>query len=721
MDTHEQSIPVLVVGDWLVDEHWVVGKHRSATSSRTGSDHSRALHAETCSVRSLCGAGQVATILHQAHWQGATLFDVIGVGIWHPEDSKALAAMLDPEFNVGRTPHRLSGDLHSREIGDVPFVELYNLAGTPNQRVVDAGTTRVIRIYQNTPRGMALRQRLDWELPLSDAALRNMYSGIQTTLAGLWKKREEVRHILVKDLRKGAVDKKLVEALHHAFPAARWYISSKEWHPEWLNVLKKKDHIELLIAPPIAAQRAINRGELSSWLTVGGEPSQEALAAMERLADEFGIRRIVIHPDETTIVAHEAGDPPRGLTLPSNPTGDTVPFTPMASVFFPALFTQLVTREWRDKKQSFLSMLQQAVAFTEQWQAEERQRLTRDDWKPGRQQVLILDAAPPTVPQRWREYDWGEATDRWTKALSELGVIEIPDAGRPNGIRYEFQLWRGMTELGDYIACKPEKRLALNRIYRDGRALGKTPLDERRHKSFLIVDQPGSGKSFMVECLRKALRLESRHYNITRFHSRNDLFDCFQEIAGYQSDTQSPLLIFFDELNAKVAGHHIYDAFLEPLEDGKFVRGGSASRIAPSLWIFAGTEEPTASSASDKGQDLEQRLSGPVFHFREASQTRESDITKTERVYVGVSCLLQRFPEVNRVSPQVLQAFWMMTGAVPREVRRFVWDFDDVQYSRVMGHNLPRDHQRKYPHLNSNQRRADDENLLVEIKRRPAE
>src|ERR1051325_765224 len=160
---------------------------------------------------------------------------------------------------------------------------------------------------------------------------------------------------------------------------------------------------------------------------------------------------------------------------------------------------------------------------------------------------------------------------------------------------------------------------------------------------------------------------------------------------------------------------------LEPLEEGKLVRGGSASRIAPSLWIFAGTEEPTASSASDKGQDLEQRLSGPVFHFREASQTRESDITKTERVYVGVSCLLQRFPEVNRVSPQVLQAFWMMTGAVPREVRRFVWDFDDVQYSRVMGHNLPRDHQRKYPHLNSNQRRADDENLLVEIKRRPAE
>ncbi len=35
---------VLVVGDWFVDEHWVCGVHRSATGSRTGQAHFRALH-----------------------------------------------------------------------------------------------------------------------------------------------------------------------------------------------------------------------------------------------------------------------------------------------------------------------------------------------------------------------------------------------------------------------------------------------------------------------------------------------------------------------------------------------------------------------------------------------------------------------------------------------------------------------------------------------------
>jgi|WetSurMetagenome_2_1015567.scaffolds.fasta_scaffold30767_3 hypothetical protein len=38
---------ILVVGDWIVDEHWVTGIHRSPTSSRTGQTHRRALHSLT--------------------------------------------------------------------------------------------------------------------------------------------------------------------------------------------------------------------------------------------------------------------------------------------------------------------------------------------------------------------------------------------------------------------------------------------------------------------------------------------------------------------------------------------------------------------------------------------------------------------------------------------------------------------------------------------------
>src|SRR5262245_6977299 len=104
--THSnKSLGILVVGDWMVDQHWVVGEHRAVSSSRTGTDHSRALHGADCSVRTLCGAGQVATILLQAATQPPIDIELYGMGIWHREDSAALEAMLNPTNNVGITPH----------------------------------------------------------------------------------------------------------------------------------------------------------------------------------------------------------------------------------------------------------------------------------------------------------------------------------------------------------------------------------------------------------------------------------------------------------------------------------------------------------------------------------------------------------------------------------------------------------------------------------------
>jgi hypothetical protein len=93
---HNNPIPILVVGDWNVDEHWVIGKHRAISSSRTGNDHSRALHRDTCSIRSLCGAGQVATILYQAKKANRAVFDVKGMGLWYEGDTDMLAKMLNP-------------------------------------------------------------------------------------------------------------------------------------------------------------------------------------------------------------------------------------------------------------------------------------------------------------------------------------------------------------------------------------------------------------------------------------------------------------------------------------------------------------------------------------------------------------------------------------------------------------------------------------------------
>ena len=132
---------ILTVGDWVVDEHWVVGKHRSAASSRTGPDHTRALNAAHACVRSLCGAGQVASVFQSTSnpVHSTKPFRVHGLGIWFPQDTEALRSMIDPSNSSGNTPHRLSNQPIGSSDGD-----LFNLAGDS----LKTGTTRVIRIYR---------------------------------------------------------------------------------------------------------------------------------------------------------------------------------------------------------------------------------------------------------------------------------------------------------------------------------------------------------------------------------------------------------------------------------------------------------------------------------------------------------------------------------------------------------------------------------------------
>ncbi len=121
MDSHadENKRRILIVGDWLVDEHWVTGIHRTPTSSRAGQTHSRALHSLNSTVAALCGAGQTASILYQAKFAGTPFCEIIGLGLWHEKDTEALAAMLDSCSSRKQTPHRIT-----REIPDITRAKL---------------------------------------------------------------------------------------------------------------------------------------------------------------------------------------------------------------------------------------------------------------------------------------------------------------------------------------------------------------------------------------------------------------------------------------------------------------------------------------------------------------------------------------------------------------------------------------------------------------------
>ena len=54
---------VLVLGDWVIDEHWIIGEHRAPTAARKGGAHYRALHRLNSTIRVTHCAGLTASIL----------------------------------------------------------------------------------------------------------------------------------------------------------------------------------------------------------------------------------------------------------------------------------------------------------------------------------------------------------------------------------------------------------------------------------------------------------------------------------------------------------------------------------------------------------------------------------------------------------------------------------------------------------------------------------
>jgi hypothetical protein len=160
---------LLVVGDWMIDDYWIAGSHESRTASRVGRTHYRALNRPDSNVQSLGGAGRVASILSEA---GYSLY---GLGMWHPEDTTHLAAMLNRTNVTGWTPCRITrsprnppDDVTLASLA-VPHARYKNpTATTLGDQYQEYGTARVLRLNQSKGDTPQLLGRLDWDaLPTS--------------------------------------------------------------------------------------------------------------------------------------------------------------------------------------------------------------------------------------------------------------------------------------------------------------------------------------------------------------------------------------------------------------------------------------------------------------------------------------------------------------------------------------------------------------------------
>ena len=692
---------VLVVGDWVVDDHWVTAVHRSPTASRTGRAHYRSLHRPSGSVRALCGAGRTASVLHQSTRDGAPFCDVIGIGVWHRSDTLELTAMLDSSRNKAVTPFRLtrSDPEVSRNSGST----LCNLADVLPEKdpetgsPLEYGTSRMIRTYQRTGDQIEHLERIDWELPSffdsHDAPAWIRSVGDLTEFPSLDKidRGRSIDAIVIKDLRKGIVSAAMLSWLKERYQSPKWFVSSKSWNPDWFGELRDVD-LQLLLIPQVPAANAVAEGGLSCWIT-NGKPSNEAHKLIDDIQKQTGARIVVVLPEGSSILGSDYRSDSRGAgVLQHDPTPSHRDLdVAMASVFLPAVVANLRERP----SMRIRELLSASLSFTERWMDQEMCRLSDPEGQSDHPEISLDVNAVTEHEERgsWAEIDWDRAKTNWNQAMDDIGVIAT-DAGK------RFEIWRGMTDLEGYVCCLDSKRRVIRTILGELRRFRMG--DRREHFSCIIKAPAGSGKSYMVQRLAEVSNFHPLPpFNITQMMSRASILECFDAIVSEQARlSHVPLLVFFDEINAAPWGQEVYDAFLTPLQDGEYIRGGRVIRIKPCAWVFAGTLDGQGGT-STKRSDFESRLSLEPQTFEPTAYEKRSAL-HLERVYLGVAILKRTFPDVRTVSEKVLRLFYSLPETCGvRDLAHFVESFFDIQHGKVRARNVPEERLRNTERLRS--------------------
>ena len=245
-----------------------------------------------------------------------------------------------------------------------------------------------------------------------------------------------------------------------------------------------------------------------------------------------------------------------------------------------------------------------------------------------------------------------------------------------------------MTELHGFVCIVRKKRRVVARLVDMVRSFkgeqAKSP------ESCLIKAPPGSGKSHLVKQLARVSGCRLIAFNLTHLFDPGAIVHCFEMISTTQADTpNNRLLIFFDEVNAKVAGELLYPCFLTVLDEGIYEVSGRAFYLRPAIWIFAGTEFDEEDIPS-KAADFNSRLTRGVVSLYPPAEDPEGGAHDLERIYLGALLLKRHFPEIEWISEDVLDVFKRMpSGISVRALHDFTRSFCDVRRRSVGGHCIP--------------------------------
>jgi len=664
---------ILIVGDWVVDEYWHLVTHHSDISSHIGFEHYRSIPREQTKESEvfrmdLCGAGHVSRIIRTIAGSPDNKKDlkICGLGIWHPDDEGPIKQLLDGSGQCDLERAFLFPET-STEQSEIE-IELVNL------KPEDGQTTRVVRLYHKTGSGVEQLSRIDWEPPaktLAEPRLTQLPDGLP----------DSVDAIILHDLRKGVVTDKLIMDLHEKYKCADWYVRSKQFKPPWLKVIGESLRL-LLIGPEILnMMNPWHAWQDKNRLTYLGFNILDAMPRTSLvLVSDF--REIIALIDQDDVLTSR-GVPDADV--------DSLSQVGWSSAFFASLIYSMLYNQGGVTSEAIKDSIARAN--------EHRSRL---GWTK-------LESDPPRYklkPDKWRE-----EKEKWEQSGTLMGLLNEESYAVPRGERsvdgdggstsgrmarpekgLALEAWRGCRALPGYVACIQEKVDVINQIGHYIRAFRGA--DSGRSVSILLQADPGTGKTFLAKRLAEVFKFRLVKWDITQMVQRSDLLNLFDSVATEQANhPKRPVLVFVDEINSVLAGNNVYGAFLAPLEEGAYVRQGNSFNLRPCVWIFAGTGLDS-SSEGEKGVDFKSRMTMIAeFDFASLKRIRHDatliDDARREQVYLGAFLIHQLYPDVTRVSRDILSVFYNLdpAEAPARIIRNLIMKVRDVQYGKITPRN----------------------------------
>jgi cytidylate kinase len=678
-----EPLKVLIVGDWVLDEYWVLVGHQSDISTHTGRCHYRLLFDPGDSIRGLCGAGHVARVLHflKKNDSGQTQeVELYGIGRWSATDTELIGHLVHRcDCTKARTSIKITWCEKDYE-EDIKLVCLDD--GSP--------TVRVIRQYHHVKKGLDQLCRIDWEPKNDGMALEeNIYKEKLLTLP------ENVDGIIVQDLRKGTVDRSLVKCLKERYEKTKWFIRSKIEKPEWLDDIK--DDVELRVICPDVL------GILSPWKNWLCEDriSYKTYEILNKKKDEG--KNVVLLSSQREVIALTK-DKQRSRKYTSVVVGkSTVEPTLLNQLgWADAIYASLVFFYLSEKNKGIdREVIDKALTTADEHLAIELPKSINSSKKEKRKPLV-------SGPECWEKVkrDWDGAMN----VAKKKGDVEEEEVNigviRKKGDLY-LEVWRASTDLPGYIACIKEKREILYKIGRELESFRKNA-SPARPLSIMIQADPGSGKTTLAESLAKSFGFSIVKHDITQMMHRDELIDLFDIIATKQANGEENILVFVDEINARIEGDPVYGAFLSPLEGSLFVRRSRSFSLKPCVWIFAGTdleEDGVSLRSGYKLKDFKARMTRIEFidfnkmtamakkNFEDNKQIAEWDRirkeAKLEQVYLGAKMIKNYFSDVKEISKEVLYGFYSLKPeeSPARKIRRMGSSLRNVQYGEITRSN----------------------------------